>query len=184
LDPVLLAELTQFDLLPRPAGVRYAIAQPQTLPYVWTTVANGAQSNQGQTVSKSGGAAAFDSSAYIQSPQQRLLLSWTVPDITHRYVGGLALNPSGSPLPSSQNYSFDLNFGTLNVLESGAFLQTLGTYAPGDSFTIYYDGNTAVFIWNGKIQLHITSGLPLALSPMFSFFSPGAVANSIALATG
>jgi hypothetical protein len=181
-DTVLSQLLTTYDLLPRPAGVRYQFVFPAS-GYTWTTAGTATSPNI-NTVQKLTGVSAYDSSAYIASPNTHVYMSWTVPDTAHYMVAGLATNPSGSPNYPTLNFGLHTSgTGFTAIYELGTLVASLGSYAPGDSFAVYYDGKGAVYMHNGSI-IHITVGAPGALSPMFCMSTVGAQANNILLATG
>jgi len=181
-DPVLTQLLTNYDLLPRAAGVRYQFVFPQS-GYAWTTAGTATSPNI-NTVQKLTGANGYDSSAYVASPSTHVYLSWTVPDTTHYMVSGLATNPSGSPNYPTLNFGLHTSgTGFTAIYESGTLVATLGSYVPGDLFAVYYDGKEAVYMHNGVI-IHTTVASPGALAPMFCMSTVGARANNIQLATG
>lgn len=180
-DPVLSQLLTGFDLIPRAASVRYQFVFPQS-GYAWTT-AGTATSPSITTVQKLSGVDTWDSSGYIASPSAHVYVSWTVPDTTQHLMGGLAMNPSGSPNYASENFGLYNNAGTIQVYESGVLKGTFGTYAAGDSFAVYHDGKEAVYLHQG-LPFKTTVLSPGALSVMFALRSIGAQANNIFIATG
>lgn len=181
-DPVLSQLLTNYDLLPRAAGVRYQYVFPQS-GYAWTTAGTATSPNI-NTVQKLTGVNGYDSSAYIASPSTHIYLSWTVQDNTHYIMGGLATNPSGSPNYPTLNFGLlESGNGFLAIYESGVLVTSLPAYAPGDILSVYYDGKEAVYLRNGSI-LHVTVASVGALSPMFSLSTVGARANNIQIATG
>lgn len=180
IDPIIQSLLTNYDLLPRPGGVRYQYAFLLT-PLSWTTA--GTATGSGSTVQKNTGVTAWDSSAYIASPFNHVYMSWTVPDSTHVMVGGLATNPSGSPNFPTVNFGITtVGGGTAHVIESGTIQNTF-TYAGGDTMAVYHDGRQAVYLHNGKF-VKTTPSTPGSISPMFALNTVGASATNIFVATG
>lgn len=180
-DPVLSQLLTSYDLLPRAAGVRYQFVFPQS-GYAWTTAGTVTSPNI-STLQKLSGVDTWDSSGYVANPATHVYVSWTVPDITGHLMGGLATNPSGSPNYATINFGLYNNAGTIQVYEAGILQGTFGTYVPGDSFGVYYDGKEAVYLYKGA-PFKKTVAAPGSLSTMFGLRSIGSQVNNIQIATG
>lgn len=182
-DPVLSQLLVSYDLLPRPAGIRYQFMFPAPPPFNWTTAGTTAAS--GTTVTKPTGAQAWDSSAFIAQPSTRLFMTWTVPDNgTSILMGGFAANPSGAPSYTTLNFALYNAQGNIQIYESGGFVTILGPYAAGDRFGLYWDGRNIVYLHNNIIIYSHAPANPGSLSPMFVVFNPGSQANNITLWTG
>lgn len=180
-DPVLSQLLTGFDLLPRAAGVLYQFVFPQT-GFAWSTTGT-ATSPNAATVQKLTGTTGWNSSAYLASPTSHVYLQWTMPDTTNFVMGGLSTNPSGSPNFPSLNFGLLSGNGSVQIYESGTLRGNFGTYLPGDTFAVYYDGKEAVYLHNG-VPIRTFVAAPGALSPMLCLYSVGAQATNIKLATG
>jgi Protein of unknown function (DUF2612) len=182
IDGVVQQLLTGYDLLPRPGGIRYQYLFPLA-GATFSHAGNGAFA--GTTASKSGGINAWDSSVYIAAPFTHVYLSWTVPDINHGLMAGLAANPSGSPNYPTLNYGLEQEVGGgLFIWEAGVNQGQFGTFLAGDKFTVYYDGKNAHY-WKNNVFLRMApTAIGLSLSPMFSLFSPNAQANNVAVSTG
>lgn len=180
IDPVIQALLTGYDILPRPAGVRY-----QTVfltPETWSTVGTALVS--GNQISKPTGSNAWDSSVYAASPASHINLTWTIVSNPPAFMGGLALNPSVSPNFSTLNYGLGCIGGAVQIWESGVnVLNVPGGYAPGDTFSVYWDGNEAVYLHNTTV-LRVVAHAPQSLCPMFSIFSQGTIINNVTVSTG
>jgi hypothetical protein len=189
IDLVLQQLLTGYDLIPRAAGVRYQFVFVQG-GYVWT-VAGTASSPTITTVQKLSGANAWDSAAWVAAPAAHSWVQWTVPDVTKGLMGGLAVNPSGSPNFPSLNFGLFNTAGGIQVWEAGT--QQLGpfqggswgSYLAGDAFAVYWDGKSAVYLHNGTpFKVTTPNSPPGALAPMFCLFSVGAQANNIYISSG
>jgi len=183
IDPVLSQLLTGYDLLPRPAGTRYQFVFMAS-GYVWTTAGTAISPNLA-TVEKLTGTTAWDSSAFVASPSTHIYLSWTVLDITHYLMGGLSTNPSGSPNYPTLNNAIYNSGGVIEVYESGNNQGSFGTYAAGDTFAVYWDGKSAVYLHNGApFKVTTPASSPGSLSPMFCLYSVGGQADNILISTG
>jgi hypothetical protein len=183
LDPTLFQLLTAYDLMPRGAGVRYQYLQPLATPYAWSIA--GTATASGTTVSKPTGTAAWDSSAYVQSPSNALYMSWTVPFAGFNAMGGFASNPSGSPNYPSLNFGLWNSDGSLIIEEAGIEIGTFGTYVAGDTLAVLWDQKEAVYFHNGKvIRVSKPSPSPGALSPMFCLYSVTGYEENVSIWTG
>lgn len=187
-DPVLSQLLVSYDLLPRAAGVRYQFMFPNLPPFAWTTAGTAAAS--GTTVSKPSGINAWDSAAYIAQPTTRVYMTWTVGASTD-LMGGFASNPSGSPSYTTLNIALYTTGGNqILVYENGTNIPgpgvsgSFGTFLPGDTFGVYWDGKSAVYLHNNKVFYSHTPVSPGALSPMFVTYTVGAQASNINIWTG
>jgi hypothetical protein len=182
IDAVIQQLLTGYDLMPRPGGIRYQY----TFPLVGSTFShagNGAYS--AGSASKTGGVNGWDSSVYLALPFTHVYLSWTVPDISHGLMGGLAANPSGSPNYPTLNYGLEQEVGGgCFIWEAGVNQGQFGTFLAGDKFAVYYDGKNANYWKNNQLLRTAPVALGLSLSPMFSLFSPNAQANNVTVSTG
>lgn len=189
IDPVAFALLTQYDILPRAAGVRYEYLQPQAGP-TWATVGTATVVNNGsnpQSVQKLTGVAAWDSSAFIASPTPAMYLSWQVPNTTETFMGGAAANPSGSPNYPSLNYGLYCASGQWQIYESGAQKVVGSAYVAGDTFAVIVDQKKATY-WRNNVLLYTSLVAPTGIyEPMFCIYAPVAAsnaANNILFATG
>jgi hypothetical protein len=189
IDPVLQQLLTGYDLIPRAAGVRYQFVFP--VPAFTWTLAGTATAPVQTTVQKATGVAAWNSAAWVANPAAHVWLQWTVPDVTNGLMGGLSANPSGSPNYPSLNFGLFNTAGGIQVWEAGVQQNgpfaggSWGSYQAGDSFAVYWDGKSAVYLHNDAPFKITTPGAnPGALAPMFCLFSVGAQANNIYLSTG
>lgn len=181
IDPVIQALLTGYDILPRPAGVRYQLVFPLT-GIVWNTT--GTASVNGTQITKPTGTGAWDSSAYVIAPSAHMAVSWGVQDTSSFFIGGLAVSPAASPNFATLNFGLVCAGGVVQVFESGVQQGTnFGPYVPGDTFEVYYDGKEAVYIHNNVI-FKTTAASPNSFSPMFSLFNVGSVVNNVAIYTG
>lgn len=184
LDPVLVQLLTGFDMLPRPAGVRYQLFAPQS-PLTWTTA--GTVTASGTSLSKTTGTAAWNSAAWIAQPSPANFISWTA--AFGLITGGLSANPSGSPNISNLNFGILSNLGTpIQVVESGTVVATgnFGNASAGDVFAVLCDKRNVFYFHNG-IAMYISSKVPPAsMSPMFCINSvePGPQVTNLSLQTG
>jgi Protein of unknown function (DUF2612) len=182
IDAVVQQLLTGYDLLPRPGGMRYQYLFPLA-GATFSHAGNGAFS--GTTASKTGGINAWDSSVYLALPFTHVYLSWTVPDISHGLMGGLAANPSGSPNYPSLNYGLEQEVGGgCFIWEAGVNQGQFGTFLAGDQFTVYYDGKNANYWKNNQLLRTAPQALGLSLSPMFSLFTANAQVNNVTVSTG
>ena len=61
----------------------------------------------------------------------------------------------------------------IQIYNNGTQIGTFGTYVAGDTFGIYFDGESTVYIHNGipfyVLPVAVTSG---AFNPMFCMFAP------------
>lgn len=181
IDPVLSQLLTSYDLIPRAAGVRYQYVFPAS-GYAWTTVGT-ASAPTLTTLQKTSGSNAWDSSAFVANPVGHAYVSWTVPDTSHQFMGGLATNPSGSPNFPTLTFGLYANLGSVQIYELGVLKGTFGTYLAGDKLGVYYDGKEAVYLHNG-IPIKTTLATPGSIAVMFCLFSVGTVINNVSIATG
>ncbi len=189
IDAVLQQLLTGYDLIPRAASVRYQFVFPTT-GYTWT-FAGTASSPSITTVQKLSGTNAWNSSAFIANPSQHLWVQWTVPDVTHGLMAGLAQNPSGSPNYPTLNFGLFCTAGGIQVWEAGVQQNgpftggNWGSYLAGDAFGVYWDGKSAVYLHNGvPFKVTTPASPPGTLAPMFCLFSVGAEADNIYVSTG
>lgn len=192
-DPVVYALLTQHDLVPRAAGVRYQYLLPISGP-TWSffgtanVLGNGQPASQtSQSVTKTSGVNAWDSSAYIGSPSTKAYLGWVVPSVTStQFFGGLSANPSGSAAVGNLDYGLLCIGGTIQIWEKGVQVTgPFGSYAASDSFAVYCDGVNVVYLHNLKV-LRVTPQLPFNLQPEFLLNNVLAtpLATNIIAATG
>jgi len=191
LDPVLTQLLTGYDLIPRAAGVRYQFAFQSASPNAWTT-AGTATSPSPTTVQKVSGTNAWNSAAWVAQPAAHIWVQWTVPGTGPAMMAGLAQNPSGSPNFPTLNFGLETAGGGIQVWEAGVQQNgpfpsgNWGSYLPGDSFGVYWDGTNAVYLHNGvpfKVTTPAIANNPGALQAMFALFSVGAEADNINIAT-
>ncbi len=177
---VVQALLTSLDLLPRPGGVKYLALFPLAS---WTWTVTGTATASGTTAQKATGAAGWDSSAYDVTTYSPILLSWTVPDVTNVSMGGISANPTLDASPNVENginYGIEANAGTVDIYELGTLVGSFGTYAAGDSFAVYSDGLSAVYLHNGLI-IRVVAVAAGSFAPMFAFYSVGAVVDNVAI---
>jgi hypothetical protein len=184
IDLVLQQLLTGYDLIPRAAGVRYQFVFVLS-GYAWT-LAGTASSPAINTVQKTSGTNAWNSAAWVAAPAQHSWVQWTVPDVTKGLMGGLAVNPSGSPNFPTLNFGLFNTAGGIQVWEAGVQQNgplpggNWGSYLAGDAFAVYWDGKSAVYLHNGTpFKITTPNSSPGSLSPMFCLFSVGAQANNI-----
>jgi hypothetical protein len=192
IDPVAYALLTQYDIVPRAAGVAYQYLQPLSIPYAWSVA--GTATASGTSVQKPTGTAAWDSSAYIAIPSNAVWVQWTWPNINAgQIMSGLAANPSGSPFLTSLNFGLLNNGRDVAVWEKDVFIQDFGSIAqPGDNYGVLWDKREAVYFRNpvGTTQWNVLriskpAVSPGAVSPMFCLFSVNAqLATNVFIATG
>lgn len=184
-DPVLTQLILNYDIPPRTAGSRYQFVFPFLPPFNWSTAGTAVAS--GTTVSKPTGTTAWDSAAWIAQPSGKLYVEWTVPSLGVTAMGGLATNPATSPSYASLNYGLYMTGGSLiEIYNSGNNIGTFGIYAAGDTFGIYFDGESVVYLHN-RIPFYVLPVIanPGALNPMFCLYYPNSsVIINIAIWTG
>lgn len=183
-DPVLAQLLLNYDIIPRTAGSRYQYLFPFAPPFSWTT--NGTAVASGTTITKPTGASAWDSAAWIAQPSTKIFVQWVIGANTTEVMCGLATNPATSPNFPSLNYGIFLNSTThFTAYASGNAIGPAGSYAAGDTFGVYFDGESAVFLQN-NIPFYVlpVASTPGALNPMFCMYQPGSVVEDITIWTG
>lgn len=186
LDPVLTALLGNYDLLPRPAGVRYQIVYPNNSPS-WSTV--GTANVTGSTVSKPSGSNAWDSSAFVASPASHIFLLWQMQDTNgaHDLMGGLSTNPSGSPNFPSLNFGIECQGSGIFIWESGVSRGQFGNFVPGDYLAVYFDGAYVVYLHIAGLNVTVLRTVlqgANSYSPMFSLFGVGSSAFNVLYYSG
>lgn len=183
IDPVAYALLTGYDIVPRPAGIRYQFMQPLSTPYPWTVA--GTATASGTTVRKPTGVAAWDSSAFIAQPSPALYVSWTVPNNSNALMGGIASNPSGSPNYPTLNYAIYNQSNTMQIFESGTNrLGTFGSISAGDRFAVLLDRKQVTYWQNNKLLYTSLVAPSGSYSPMFVLNNVGAEADNVFVAAG
>ena len=174
---VMQALVSDYDILPRPAGVRNTLLFPVS-PITWAVT--GTATASGTSAQKSTGTTGWDSSATAGGAAASLYLSWTVPVASQDQMGGLSASPATSPSYTNLNFGlFASALNTVEVYESGTLVGTYGAYAPGDSFAVCYDGLNVVYLHNSQIiRTTTTTG---SFTPMFSFNTVGAEVQNVSV---
>lgn len=132
------------------------------------------------SISKVGGAAAWDSDCYSQKMYEGGCVLTCVPyQTTAQYMIGLNTDPT-----TDQNYtSIDFAFlvqatGDLAIWESGVSVLNVGTYTNATVLTIKYDGQQVQYFVNGLLKRTV----PLLGAVLFmdcSFLTPGGIVRNV-----
>ncbi len=175
---VVQALVSNYDILPRPAGVKSTILFPVS-PLNWTVA--GSATASGTTAQKASGVTGWDSSASLAGGGP-VYLGWSVPSAANALMGGIASSPATSPSYTTLNFAIDCaSDGTVQIYESGASVGSFGAYAAGDTFGVYYDGVNVVYLHNNQIIRTTTA--TGSFSPMFAFDTVGAEVTNVSVFT-
>ena len=159
-------------------GINFAPLTDGSTAVTLSLVSTGNCVAAGHTATKSGGASAFDSKVFSQS-------SYTgaahLKFIAAPYNFVMGINQD--PWAGSSYETIDASWncwanGTLYIYESGTGIN-IGTYSPGDTLEIIYDGKTIKYYQNGTLKrtVNVAKGLTFYLDS--SFYDPGALVTGI-----
>ena len=178
-DPTLATLMLGFGLIPQPIGTQYAVMQPQNETWL---LSSGNAAIDGASIYKQAGANDWDTTAYLNSPQYRQYLTWTVPTADKTVAAGFA-NESPTPAsPSDLVLGVQIDNGNILAISGGSTMDGFGTYQPGDKFAIIMDGAYFTLWHNGSLVYQAQSNQ--LLIPALMMYSLGAQFDNVFSAVG
>lgn len=141
------------------AAANISDASVDTAPTVANLISQGTSpiAVSGNTLTKNGGANAWDSSARSTVSIKAGRISWRVGGALHQMMGGLSVSPSAS---ASFNFDYAWNAAAASgwrIYEGGTqiLIASAAAVSVNDIAEILYDGTNILYLLNGKIYRQV-----------------------------
>lgn len=87
---------------------------------------------------------------------------------------GLNTDPAADNSYGSIDFAwYAVGDGSCQIYENGAHMGSFGTYAPGDVFTVAYDGSVVRYLRNGAVMRSVVAGIAAPLYFDTAFYNEG-----------
>jgi alpha-tubulin suppressor-like RCC1 family protein len=147
-------------------------------PVVWTNVVGASAS--GNTLTKTGGATAWDSGASSTNVIRDGYgyVEFTMPDLSHRVMAGLGNADSGVDY-TDVDYGIHPAQGYFHVYEAGVYRGQFGAYSAGDRFRVEVQYGVVRYRRNGVVFYTSTVAPMYPLRADVSLFEPGTTISDV-----
>jgi hypothetical protein len=135
----------------------------------------------GLTITKTGGASAWDSDVYSsQGYKGGAFVSFRPAQTNANIAIGLNADPTTDSNISSIDFALFVDASSaIQIYESGVGIGSFGSYTAGDDFSVIYDGAIVRYLKGGTVLREVMAGPGLTLYLDGSFYTPGGVATDI-----